>query len=61
VNVDVKGEEFASVFSIILPPGETSVAIPAEFLAQGDAFKYEILAREESYNQTAVESCSALE
>ena len=57
VEVGVNGEEFTSKFSVILPPGETSVTIPAEFLAQGDEFKYEILAREESYNQTAIESC----
>ena len=61
VDVDLNGEEFTSKFSVILPPGETSVTIPAEFLAQGDEFKYEILAREESYNQTAIESCFVLE
>ena len=57
VEVEVDGEEFTSVFSVILPPDVTSVTIPEDFLALGDEFKYEILAREESYNQTAVESC----
>ena len=57
VNVDLGGEEFSSVFSTTLPPGERSLTVPAEFLAQGDTFKYEVLAREESFNQTAVESC----
>jgi hypothetical protein len=57
VELEVGGVEFTSVFSIILPPEVTAVTIPAEFLAQSDEFKYEILAREESYNQTAVESC----
>ncbi len=57
VVLELNGEEFASVFSTILPPGERSLTIPAEFLAQGDSFKYEVLAREESFNQTAVESC----
>ena len=60
VEVEVDGEEFASVFSVILPPGETSLTVPAEFIALGDTFKYEVLAREESYNQTAVESCFVL-
>jgi hypothetical protein len=50
-------EEFASVFSIILPPDVTSITIPEEFIALGDEFKYEVLAREQSHNQTAVESC----
>ena len=62
-ELEVNGEEFASVFSIILPPGQTSMTIPAEFLGPGDGekFKYEVLAREESFNQTAVESCFVLE
>ena len=51
------GEEFATVFSVVLPPDVTSMTVPAEFLAQTDEFKYEVLAREESWNQTAVESC----
>ncbi len=54
------GEEFVSVFSVILPPEETSVTIPDEYIALGDEFKFEILAREESFNQTAVESCFVL-
>jgi len=57
----VDGEEFTSVFSVILPPNETSMTIPSEFIGTGDEFKYEVLAREESFNQTAVESCFVLE
>ncbi len=60
VELEVDGEDFASVFSIILPPGRTSVTVPEEFLDLGDEFKYEVLAREESFNQTAVESCFEL-
>ena len=60
VEVEIDGEEFTSVFSVVLPPGETSVTIPSEFIALGDEFKYEVLAREESFNQTAVESCFVL-
>jgi hypothetical protein len=39
---------------------ETSVTIPEEFTDSGDTLKYEVLAREESFNQTAVESCFVL-
>lgn len=60
VEVEVDGEEFASVMNIVLPPGETVMTVPAQFLAQGDQFKYEVLAREESDNQTAIESCFAI-
>jgi hypothetical protein len=60
VEVDVNGEEFASTIHLVLPPGETSMTIPDEFLVQGDTFKYEVLAREEGFNQTAVESCFEL-
>ena len=60
VTTEVDGEEFASIMHVTLPPGETSVTLPDEFVAQGDEFKYEILAREESFNQTAIESCFVL-
>ena len=51
------------VLSVDLPPGTTSFAIPEDFtdLDSGDGFKFEILVREESGNQTAVESCFELE
>lgn len=61
VELDVNGEEFTSKTHILLPPGETEVSIPEEFLAQGEEFKYEVLAREANYNQTAVESCFKIE
>ena len=51
------GEEFATVMNFVLPPDVRSMSVPLEFLAQSDTFKYEVLAREESDNQTAVESC----
>ena len=58
-ELEIDGEEFASVLSVILPPDVTSMTIPTEFIDQpgADSFKYEVLVREESYNQTAVESC----
>lgn len=55
------GDEFVSILSVIVPPDVTEMTIPAEFLAQSDTFKYEVLAREESWNQTAIESCFLLE
>ncbi len=57
------------VFSVDLPPSDERmrVKVPAEFIAAGIAaaidegeaveFKFEILVREASGNQTAVESC----
>ena len=46
-----------------LPPDVTSFEIPDDFLAfdSGDGFKFEVLVREESGNQTATESCFELE
>lgn len=54
-------DEFASVLSVILPPDIRSFTLPMEFMADSEEFKYEVLAREESYNQTALESCFVLE
>ena len=53
-------DEFTSVFSVILPPDAREFTVPAQFIALGEKFKYEVLAREESFNQTAVESCFEL-
>ncbi|MBR9913186.1 MAG: hypothetical protein GYB33_22835 [Gammaproteobacteria bacterium] len=61
VNYQLVVEVEDAVFSLILPPGETSVTLPDSLLGIGDEFKYEVLAREESYNQTATESCFVLE
>jgi hypothetical protein len=60
-ELEINGMEFTSKFSVILPPDQTSVTIPATFIGENEEFKYEILAREESFNQTAVESCFVLE
>jgi len=48
------------VYSVDLPPGTTSLSVPEEFISLGEEFKYEILVRESSGNQTAVESCFAI-
>ena len=39
-------------FSIYLPANATSVTVPAEFMASGTEYEYEVLAIEESGNQT---------
>jgi hypothetical protein len=51
------GDEFTTVLSVIVPPDVTEMTIPEEFMEQSETFKYEVLAREESWNQTAIESC----
>lgn len=57
-QVVVEEEELNLKFSVDLPPDETSVTVPADFIALGDEFKFEILVKEEEGgNQTAVESC----
>jgi len=62
IELEIDGEEFASVLSVILPPDQLSVTLPDDFMNQADGHvKYEVLAREASYNQTAVESCFEVE
>jgi hypothetical protein len=62
------GDEFESVYSVDLPPDVTSMTVPAAFINLGlddegeGEFKYEILVKEEEGgNQTATESCFAVE
>ncbi len=45
------------VYSVDLPPTLTELEVPSGFTALGEVFKFEILAREATGNQTAVESC----
>ena len=52
--------ELGMVFNIEVPPDVTQVSLPADFIALGEQFKLEILAKEESGNKTAVESCFAI-
>ena len=49
------------IYSVDLPPEVTAISVPEEFTALGDEFKFEILVREASGNQTAVESCFEVE
>jgi hypothetical protein len=48
------------VYSVDLPPDVTECSVPESFTALGEEFKFEILVREASGNQTAVESCFAI-
>jgi hypothetical protein len=71
MDVDLNGDEFESVYSVDLPPGgtdEISMTVPAAFINLGldgegeGEFKFEILVKEEEGgNQTATESCFAIE
>jgi cbb3-type cytochrome oxidase subunit 3 len=56
-QVVVEQEDLELVFSVDLPPETTEVEIPESFTDLGEEFKFEILVREASGNQTAVESC----
>ena len=57
VAVEVLDADFESTFSVVLSPADTIISLPEEFTDLGSEFKYEVLARESSDNQTAVESC----
>jgi hypothetical protein len=48
-------------FTFDLPPEVTMVAIPEGLFVSGDEVKLEVLVREESGNQTAVETCFEVE
>jgi hypothetical protein len=54
-------EPTPSVMSIDLPPDVTTMQVPTELTDLGDEVKFEILAKEKSGNQTAVESCFEIE
>ncbi len=49
------------VYHVDLPAYVTSFSVPELFTALGDEFKYEILVQAENGNQTATESCFAIE
>lgn len=60
-QVVVQEEESESTLSVDLPPDVTQFQVPSEFTALGEAFKLEILVKESSGNQTAVETCFEIE
>jgi hypothetical protein len=49
------------VFSVDLPPDPTAITVPEDFIALGTEFKLEVLVREASGNQTAIETCFEVE
>ena len=67
INYEVVVEIDESPFhvSAILPPDARSFVVPTEIIAllgeDDDELKFEVLVREASYNQTAVESCFVVE
>ena len=60
-QVVVEEEESGLVLSVYLPPDVTSLEVPVGFIGLGEEFKFEVLVREASGNQTAVESCFVVE
>jgi hypothetical protein len=56
-QVVLEGEDEELVFSFDLPPDVTEIEVPAGFVASGEVLEVEVLAKEESGNQTAFESC----
>ncbi len=57
----VEDEESGAELSVILPPDVTSYEVSADFIGLTDVWKYEVLVREASGNQTATESCFEVE
>lgn len=47
-------------FSVDLPPTVTEFEVPGQITALGDEFKFEIIARTATGNNTAIESCFTL-
>jgi hypothetical protein len=60
-QVVVEEEDSGLSLSVELPPDVTELEIPSGFISLGEAFKFEILVREDSGNQTAIESCFEVE
>jgi hypothetical protein len=54
-------EQGSVKFGVTLLPTTTSFEVPPEILATGGQFKFEIIARTASGNNTAIESCFILE
>ncbi len=54
-------EQDEAELAIDLPPTVTDFAIPPDFTAAGGLFKFEIIARADNLNNTAVESCFVVE
>ncbi|MDX1482958.1 MAG: hypothetical protein R3229_00635 [Alphaproteobacteria bacterium] len=57
VTVEREEPEPVLVYRVDLPADATTLTVPAAFMALGTAFKFAVLSREASGNQTSVESC----
>ena len=60
-EVIVEEVETEKIYKVDMPAGATSVTVPPEFLELGEEFQYEVLAIEESGNQTITEDEFCLE
>ena len=56
-EVIVESEDSGYDFDVIVGAGTTTMAVPFDFLQPGTEYGYEVLAIEESGNQTITESC----
>jgi hypothetical protein len=56
VIVELEGAEPQQKLDIFLPAGVNSVTVPAELIVPGGEYKFEVLAIEESGNQTITEA-----
>lgn len=58
-EVIVESED-EKIYEIDLPADATSVSVPPEFIEEGEEYQYEVLAIEQSGNQTITEECFAV-
>ena len=56
-EIEVDGEDVELVLEVQLPPDVGEYEIPEIYSDDAEQLKIEILAREESFNQTAIETC----
>lgn len=56
---DANAGEAPPEFNVVVPPGETALAVPVEFLQPDTEYKYEVLAIETGNNQTISEGSFA--
>jgi hypothetical protein len=61
VRYELIVEREGAKFSVELPPEVTEFELPEDFTGLADEFKFEIIVREASGNQTAIESCFEIE
>ena len=57
VVVEAEVDDLLVITSTILPPDARSYTVPDDFIGLSGVWKFEVLVREESSNQTSIESC----